>query len=112
MDLPARRISITKKRPKSLEEWLQAQFPFFCRRVCQTCNPVESVKLMLLECPIIKLDAYAALEPNHTNGEVAKRIRPMMEKIVTAELVEAVGTAMMSTSKMGTQRKKSEETHA
>jgi len=70
--------------------WLQSRFPFICRRVCHTCNSMGSVRLMLLECPIVIMNAYAILEPNHSKGEISKQLRSTMAEIVTPEMVRAV----------------------
>ena len=84
--------------PTSLVEWMDLNFPFFCRRVCHQCNPVGSTKLMLRECPVIKLDAYADLMREHSKNEVSKRLRSKVKELVTPNLVESLSKVRASTN--------------
>lgn len=73
-----------------ISRWMGEHFPFYCRRVCRQCTPTDGAELMLQQCPIVRLDAYAGLQKTHTNGHISKNIAKTVEEIVTPELIHAV----------------------
>lgn len=75
-----------------LQDKLAEVFPYFCRRVCLTCN--GNARDMLENCPIIKLDAFLWLRSQHHNGDghhPAQHLSEEVLAIVTDELVQKVG---------------------
>lgn len=69
-------------------KWMGDNFAYYCRRVCKLCNPTDTTKKMLMECPVIKLDAYIYLKKDHNAAQTSALLRNAIEETVTDEMID------------------------
>jgi len=71
-------------------KWMGVNFPFFCRRVCKLCIKTDATEVMLLACPVIRMDAYRYLHGRLSPARIPAALGDAISESVTEELVGAV----------------------
>ena len=66
------------------------EIPVFCGRICKFCHgPSEEI---LIECPVIKLDAYLQLKSEGGMAHAAKNLSSSIRERVDDDLIRRVAS--------------------